>query len=54
LSYAIPTTWLVDAARGVILRGAGWRDLWSHAVMLCGMAIAVMTLSTIRFQKKVS
>src|SRR5262249_28154731 len=30
LAHVIPTTWLIDAARGVILRGAGWRELWMH------------------------
>src|SRR5262249_11816524 len=28
LSQMIPTTWMIDVSRGVILRGAGWDDLW--------------------------
>jgi hypothetical protein len=28
------TTWLIDAARGVILRGEGLRDLWVHSAVL--------------------
>ena len=31
ISRAIPTTWMIDAARGVILRGAGWSELWPHS-----------------------
>lgn len=37
LSLAIPTTWMVDASRGVILRH-GWAELWRHAVVLSVMA----------------
>lgn len=33
----VPTTWMVDAARGVILRGAGWAELWPNAVALVRM-----------------
>ena len=39
VAQAIPTTWLIDAARGVILRGASWNELWLHAVILWAMAI---------------
>jgi ABC-2 type transport system permease protein len=53
VALVVPTTWLIDASRGVILRGAGWRDLWLHAAILWGMAAAVLTLSALRFHKKV-
>ena len=33
---SFPTTWLIDAARGVILRGGGWPELWLHAVGAVG------------------
>jgi ABC-2 type transport system permease protein len=52
VSLVIPTTWLIDAARGVILRGAGWRELWPHATVLWAMAIGMLTLSIMRFHKK--
>ena len=51
-AYLIPTTWLIDAARGVILRGAGWHELWIHCVVLWGMAIGAFLFSTLRFQKR--
>jgi ABC-2 type transport system permease protein len=53
LSQLIPTTWLIDAARGVILRGAGWPELWKHVLVLGSMAIAMLLLSTQRFRKRV-
>jgi ABC-2 type transport system permease protein len=54
LSELVPATWLIDAARGVILRGAGWSDLWRHALVLWGMALATLTFSSLRFRKQVA
>src|SRR5262245_1650854 len=54
ISWVIPTTWMVDAARGVILRGAGWPELWPHATVLWGIALVLLTLATLRFQKKLT
>jgi ABC-2 type transport system permease protein len=53
VASAIPTTWMIDAARGVILRGAGWPELWVNAAVLSGMAVAVITLAAVRFKKRV-
>ncbi|MCI0700266.1 MAG: ABC transporter permease [Planctomycetia bacterium] len=50
----IPMTWMIDAARGVILRGAGWRELWMNAAILSAMAVTVMTLAALKFKKRVS
>jgi ABC-2 type transport system permease protein len=54
VSKAIPTTWMIEAARGVILRGAGWAELWPNAAVLAGMAVAVITLAAANFRKRVS
>jgi ABC-2 type transport system permease protein len=52
LAQVFPTTWLIDAARGVILRGAGWRELWPHSVVLWGMGVAVFALAMFKFHKR--
>jgi ABC-2 type transport system permease protein len=52
VSKMIPATWMIDAARGVILRGGGWAELWVHAVVLWGMAIGLLTAGALRFQKQ--
>jgi ABC-2 type transport system permease protein len=52
LAQCIPTTWMIDAARGVILRGAGWHELRTHAAVLWIMAIGLVTLSTLKFRKQ--
>ena len=54
LSQFIPTTWMIDAARGVILRGAGWAELSLHALILWGMAIGVLLVSGLRFHKQLT
>jgi ABC-2 type transport system permease protein len=52
-SNLIPTTWLIDASRSVILRGGGWNELWQHAVALWIMAIAAMIFGTLQVKKQV-
>ena len=47
VAHCLPTTWLIDAARGVILRGAGWSELRWHTVVLVGLA-AGMTFVSVR------
>lgn len=54
ISKLIPTTWMIDAARGVILRGAGWAELWRNAAVLSAMAAVVVALAAVQFKKRVS
>ena len=54
LSNAIPATWLIDAARGVVLRGAGWPELWKHAVVLWGMAGVALTVASLKLRKRLA
>ncbi len=52
VAFLIPTTWMIDASRGVILRGAGWEDLQVHALILWAMAVMLITFSTLSFEKR--
>ena len=54
VAQIFPTTWLIDAARGVILRGAGWRELWVHSLVLWGMGIAAFSLAMLKFKKRLT
>jgi ABC-2 type transport system permease protein len=54
LGQLVPATWLIDAARGVILRGAGQAELWGHALVLWAMALATLTVSSLLFRKQVA
>jgi ABC-2 type transport system permease protein len=52
VAQIFPTTWLIDAARGVILRGAGWSELWIHSVVLWSMALVAFLGSMLKFRKR--
>jgi ABC-2 type transport system permease protein len=53
LSQLLPTTWMIDASRGVILRGAGWADLWPSAGVLWIMAVVSLMAGAALFKKRV-
>jgi ABC-2 type transport system permease protein len=52
VAFWFHTTWMIDAARSVILRGGGWPELWPHAAVLWAMAVAAMTFGTMQVQKR--
>ncbi|HTU23881.1 MAG TPA: ABC transporter permease, partial [Pirellulales bacterium] len=54
LAYLVPTTWMIDASRGVILRGAGWNELKLNFVVLSGMSLLLVVLSMTRFRKRLA
>ena len=54
LAQVFPTTWLIDAARGVILRGASLSDLWLHSVVLWSMGLAMFLLAMLKFRKRLT
>ena len=51
-SFLIPTTWMIDTSRAVILRGAELRDLTTHALVLAGIGITAILASSLRFKKQ--
>jgi ABC-2 type transport system permease protein len=53
ISAIIPATYLIEIARGIILRGAGFFDLWQQALILTIMSLALIMVSALRFHKKV-
>lgn len=52
ISSIIPTTYLIQIFRGVILRGAELQDLWKQGLILTGMSIWMITIAALRFRKK--
>jgi ABC-2 type transport system permease protein len=52
VSKIIPTTYLIQIFRGIILRGAELQDLWKQGLILTVMAILMITISALRFRKK--
>lgn len=54
IAQGIPLTYYICILRGIILRDAGFYDLWPWAVVLAGMGFTVLTLSALRFRKTLS
>src|SRR5262245_34184151 len=54
VGYCFPTTWLIDPARGVLLRCAGWIELWTHSAVLWSMGVISFILAMMKFRKRLT
>ena len=54
VSFAIPATYFLEILRGIILRGADWRDLVPQVIGLSVCCLAILTLSLARFRKQLA
>lgn len=52
IARAIPLTYFLVIVRGIFLKGAGFSVLWPQAAVLAGMGVVIITLSILRFEKK--
>ncbi|MGH9754568.1 MAG: ABC transporter permease [Blastocatellia bacterium] len=52
VSNIIPTTYLIQIFRGIILRGAELGDLWKQGLILTAMSVLMITIAAARFRKK--
>ena len=53
MSYFVPATYMMNIARGIILRGAGLFELWGNAAMLLGIGLGVLLLAARNFKKMI-
>lgn len=51
IGQVIPVTYFIRILRGIILRGAGFEDLWLDAAKLAVFGLILLTISTVRFRK---
>jgi ABC-2 type transport system permease protein len=49
ISNVIPAKWFVTIARSIMLKGTGIEYLWRETLVLCGMTVVLLTLSTRSF-----
>ncbi len=52
IGYALPVTYFVEILRGIILRGAEFKDLLPHVAGLALCCAIILTLSLTRFRKQ--
>ncbi|MDX9975372.1 MAG: ABC transporter permease [FCB group bacterium] len=51
IGQCIPATYFIRILRGIIIRGAGFEELWLNAAILTGMGVVVLAIATARFRK---
>jgi ABC-2 type transport system permease protein len=51
LSYILPVTYLINILRGLLLRGAGFADLWVNYAALLALGTLILSFSILRFRK---
>lgn len=52
ITQFIPERYLMEIVRGIILRGAGFKHLWTHALILCVMSIITLSAAAAIYKKK--
>jgi ABC-2 type transport system permease protein len=52
ITLANPVRWFVEVMRGVMLRGAGFGDLWGPLVTLLAIGSAILLFAVARFRKR--
>jgi len=52
VTHIVPIRYFFVIIRGIMLRGAGWPELWDQAVALLVLGTAILGLSVARFHKK--
>lgn len=53
ITYIIPLRYFMTIIRGIILKGIGFADLWIQLAAMLGLGVLILSLSVLRFQKRV-
>ncbi|MDZ7767493.1 MAG: ABC transporter permease [Melioribacteraceae bacterium] len=53
ITYIIPLRYFMTIIRGIILKGIGIADLWIQLAAMFGLGILILSLSVMRFQKRI-
>lgn len=54
IGYVIPLTYFLKIVRGIVLKGLGVFDLWAQIVPLLLIGIVVVTISVLKFHKRLA
>jgi len=53
IGQLVPTTYFIRILRGIVLRGAGFHQLWVNGLVLAAVGGALLFLSVVRFRKTI-
>jgi ABC-2 type transport system permease protein len=53
LGGVFPITYYLEVVRGILLKGVGLNAIWPQVLILAAFAVALVTLSAVRFHKSV-
>ncbi len=53
MSYLVPATYMTNISRGIILRGAGFQELWLDGLILLTMGVIVLQLAARNFTRMI-
>jgi ABC-2 type transport system permease protein len=53
-AYVLPATYYIKIARGIIIRGAGFFELWREVAALVAISVVLVAASTRAFKKTIS
>jgi len=53
ISYVLPATHFIRIARGIVIRGATFADLWEPVLSLLAISAVLIAVSTRAFKKTV-
>jgi ABC-2 type transport system permease protein len=54
ISRVVPGQWFVTIARGIMLKGVGLEYLWKETLILAGMAVLLLAVSTRAFKARLA
>jgi ABC-2 type transport system permease protein len=52
ITYVIPLRYFITIIRGIFLKGVGFAELWRESLALLIFGVAILTLSVLRFRKR--
>jgi ABC-2 type transport system permease protein len=54
VTFLNPVRYYVEVLRAVLLKGAGLLDIWWRLLALLGFGLALLTVASLRFRKRVA
>jgi len=52
ITYIIPLRYFITIIRGIVIKGLGFMELWRELTALFVMGVVILTLSSLRFKKR--